>query len=200
MSLLKLIPSLLDIIFFTYESSPGSIFRSSALSECHGPNVVSPKKKCLTGNWGSYSVISTHHFFKNLIKKPQTILITWKIPWTQIKHPYNILLLIYQGFLSKTLKIQQGEWTIFNSSLTRPPAHAHSDIYLQTCMWDDCIAFLIAPFVTTRLLRDEIYHCIKLPFDWMIKECLFLCAWLFNFRFCYSGGRAMDLNSHRFSC
>ena len=49
-SLLKLIPSLLDIIFFTYESSPGSIFRSSALSECHGPNVVSSKKKCLTGN------------------------------------------------------------------------------------------------------------------------------------------------------
>ena len=29
------------------------------------------------------------------------------------------------------------EGTIFYSTLPLPPAHEHSDIYLQLCMWDD---------------------------------------------------------------
>ena len=59
--------------------------------------------------------------------------------------------------------------TIFYFTLPLPPAHEHSDIYLQLCMWDDYHIFLIAPLVFTRLLLlDEIYHLIKLPFDWLM--------------------------------
>ena len=54
------------------------------------------------------------------------------------------------------------EGTIFYSTLPLLPAHEHSDIYLQLCTWDDYHIFLIAPFVFTRLLLDEIYHLVDL--------------------------------------
>ena len=57
------------------------------------------------------------------------------------------------------------EETIFHSPLPLPPAHEQSDIYLHLCIGDDYHVFLIAPCVFTRLLLDEIYHPIKLPFD-----------------------------------
>ena len=57
------------------------------------------------------------------------------------------------------------EETIFYSTLPLPPAHEHSHIYLQISMWDDCHIFLVAPLVFTRLLLDDIYHLIELPFD-----------------------------------
>ena len=60
------------------------------------------------------------------------------------------------------------EGTISYSALPLPPAHEHSDIYLQLCMWDDYHIFLITSLVFTRLLLDEIYHFINLPFDWLM--------------------------------
>ena len=63
---------------------------------------------------------------------------------------------------------KQGKETIFYSTLPLPPAQEHSDIYLQLCMWDDCHVFLIATLVFTRLLLDEMYHLIELPFDWLM--------------------------------
>ena len=60
------------------------------------------------------------------------------------------------------------ERTIFYCTLPLPPAHEHSDIYLQLYTWDDYHIFLIAPLVFTRLLLDEIYHPIELPFDWLM--------------------------------
>ena len=44
--------------------------------------------------------------------------------------------------------------TIIYPTLPLTPTHEHSDIYLQ--LW---------PLVFTRLLLDEIYHFIQLPFD-----------------------------------
>ena len=84
-------------------------------------------------------------------------------------------------------KVREG--TIFYSTLSLPPAHEHSDIYLQLCMWDDYHIFLIATLVFTRLLLDEIYHLIKLPINWLIdwlidwwcNVCFF--AWWFDPRF-----------------
>ena len=67
------------------------------------------------------------------------------------------------------------EGTIFYFTLPLPPAHEHSDIYLQLCMWDDYHVFLIATLVFTRLLLDEIYHLIKLPFEWLIDDAMFVC-------------------------
>ena len=65
------------------------------------------------------------------------------------------------------------EGIIFYSTLPLPPAHEHSDIYLQLCMWDDYHIFLIATLVFTRLLLDEIYHLIELPFEWLIDDAMF---------------------------
>ena len=95
----------------------------------------------------------------------------------------------YQGFLSRTLTTNRtaGEGKgPFYSTLPLPPAHKHSDIYLQLCTWDDYHIFLIATLVFTRLLLDDIYHLIKLLFDWWCNFdfCLFAC-WI-DFRFCYS--------------
>ena len=67
------------------------------------------------------------------------------------------------------------EGTIFYSTLPLPPAHKHWDIYLQLCMWDDYHVFLIAMLVFTRLLLDEIYHLIELPFEWLIDDAIFVC-------------------------
>ena len=79
------------------------------------------------------------------------------------------------------------EGTIFYSTLPLPPAHEHSDIYLQLCMWDDYHVFLIATLVFTRLLLDEIYHLSELPFEWLIDDAMFLCLRdELKLGFCYS--------------
>ena len=54
------------------------------------------------------------------------------------------------------------------SSLPLPSTDEHSDVYMQLCTWDDYHIYLFTPLVTTRLLFDEIYHFIELPFDWQI--------------------------------
>ena len=76
-----------------------------------------------------------------------------------------------QGFLSRTLTTHRtagkGRGPSY-STLPLPPAHEHSDIYLQLCTWDDYHIFLIATLVFTRLLLDEIYHLIELLFDWLM--------------------------------
>ena len=56
------------------------------------------------------------------------------------------------------------EGTNFYSTLPLPPAHKYSDIYLKLCMWDDYHIFLIATLLFTRLLLNEIYYLIELPF------------------------------------
>ena len=42
-------------------------------------------------------------------------------------------------------------------------------------MWDDYHVFLIATIVFTRLLLDEIYYLIELPFEWLIDDAMFVC-------------------------
>ena len=66
-------------------------------------------------------------------------------------------------------------WTIFYSTLPLSPAHEHWNIYLQLCVWDDHHVFLIATLMFTRLLLDEIYHLIVLPFHWLIDDAMFVC-------------------------
>ena len=63
---------------------------------------------------------------------------------------------------------REREGTIFYPILPPPLTHEYSDIYLQLCMWGDYHIFSIAPLVFSRLLLDEIYHFIELPFDWMM--------------------------------
>ena len=94
------------------------------------------------------------------------------------------------------------EGTFFYSTLPLPPAHEHSDIYLQLCMWDDYHVFLIATLVFTRLLLDEMYHLIELPSDWLMLHWVFcLFAWWFDSNFVTAiwGGKPVDSSSHRLS-
>ena len=92
---------------------------------------------------------------------------------------YNVTFFSLSGFSFTNTDDSQDskgrEGTIFYSTLPLPPAHEHWDIYLQLCMWDDYHIFLIAPLVFTRLLLDEIYHLIELPFDWLIDDVMFVC-------------------------
>ena len=86
---------------------------------------------------------------------------------------FLFLFFFYHGFLSRILTTHRRagegrEGTIFYSTLPLLPAHEHSDIYLQLCMWDDYHIFLITPLLFTRLLLDVIYHLIELPFDWLM--------------------------------
>ena len=85
----------------------------------------------------------------------------------------------YQGFLSRTLTThrteREGRGPFFYSTLPFRPAHEHSYGSLQLCMWDVYHTFLIATLVYTRLLLDETYHLIELPFDWFIDDARFVC-------------------------
>ena len=67
------------------------------------------------------------------------------------------------------------EETIFNSTLPLQPGQEDSDIYLQLYMWNDYHLFLIATFVFTRVLIDEIYHLIELPFGWLTDDAMVAC-------------------------
>ena len=93
------------------------------------------------------------------------------------------------------------EGTIFYSTLPLLPAHEHWDIYLQLYMWDDYNGFLIATLVFTRLLLDELYHLIDLPFDWLMMQRLFiyLMNWFYVFVTAIWHGKLVDSNSHRLS-
>ena len=85
----------------------------------------------------------------------------------------------YQGFLSRTLTThrteREGRGPFFYSTLPFRPAHEHSYGSLQLCMWDVYHTFLIATLVYTRLLLDETYHLIELPFDWLMMKLVFAC-------------------------
>ena len=79
------------------------------------------------------------------------------------------------------------EGTIFYSTLPLPPAHEHWDIYLQLCIWDEYRVLLIATLVFTRLLLEEVYHLIELPFEWLIDDAMFVCLLdKLILDFCYS--------------
>ena len=54
-------------------------------------------------------------------------------------------------------------------------------------MRDDYHVLLIAMLVFTRLLLEEIYHLIKLPFDWLTDDAMFVCLLdELMLGFCYS--------------
>ena len=101
------------------------------------------------------------------------------------------VVIFYQGSFTDTDDSQNSrgrEGTIFYSILPLPPAHEHSEIHLQLCMWDDYHMFLIAPLLFTRLLLDEIYHLIELSFDWLIDDVMLIFVCLLDnltLGFCY---------------
>ena len=82
---------------------------------------------------------------------------------------------------------REREGAIFYSTLPLPPAHEHSDIYLQLCMWDDYHIFLSATLVFTRLLLVEIFPPYRITI-WLIDVKFVLVSLLDDLilGFCYS--------------
>ena len=99
----------------------------------------------------------------------------WRYPWA-LCHAANFFFSI-RVFVTDTDDSQDSKERegINYSTLPLPPANEHWDIYLQLCMWDDYHVLLIATLVFTRLLLDEIYHLIELPFKWLIDDAMFVC-------------------------
>ena len=56
-----------------------------------------------------------------------------------------------------------------------PFYHFHPLMNIQTFIcnfaYEIYHVFLITPLVITRLLLDEIYNFVELPFDWVLMEC-----------------------------
>ena len=116
---------------------------------------------------GTDWVISTHrNFFQFTV-------------W--VLHSFLLFFFVYQGFLSQTLTIHRIAGEGRGSSFIPlyhflPLTNIETFICNFTCdIWDDYHVFLIATFVFTRLLLDEIYHLIQLPFDWLIDDEMFVC-------------------------
>ena len=102
---------------------------------------------------------------------------------------------------------RQREVTIFCSTLPLPPAHEHSDIYLQFCMWDDYhIIFSLAPLVFSIAIAPDCYsmrfttlsnnHLI----DWCDASFFCFFTWWLDSRFFVTAiwdWKPVDSNSHR---
>ena len=122
-----------------------------------------------------------------------------------MKNRKSYFFLFIRVFFTNTYDSQDSrgsERTIFFSTLPLPPAYEQWDIYLQLCMWDDYHIYLIATLVFTRLLPDEIYHLIELPFEWLIDDARFVCLLdelILGFVTAIWHWKLVDLNLHRLS-
>ena len=84
---------------------------------------------------------------------------------------------------------REREGIMLHDYLLLLPTHKHSNNYSQLCMWDDYRVFLVASFITTRLLLDEFDHFFELPF-WLINDAMLVSVCLLLedliLDFCYS--------------
>ena len=87
----------------------------------------------------------------------------------------GLIFFFHQGFLSQTLTILQGkggEQLLFHSTTSTHSQNLLANLHVK---WLSHIFNRKAMF--TKLLLDEIYHLIKLPFEWLIdwwcNVCLF---------------------------
>ena len=106
---------------------------------------------------------------------------------TSFVYPFLLFCFFFKGFLSRPLTTHriagEGRGPFFI-----PPAHEHSEIYLQLCIWDDYHMFLIATLVFTRLLLDEILPPYRITI-WLIDDVKFVLVCLLDdliLGFCYS--------------
>ena len=83
-------------------------------------------------------------------------------------------------FFASVICILQFLWKLFfddNRDDNRNSIDFGKKLFLKTfiCKWDYYHVFLIVALVFTRLLLDEIYHLIELPFEWLIDDAMFVC-------------------------
>ena len=112
----------------------------------------------------------------------------------------------YLGYLSRTLTTHRTarDPSIFYSTLALPPAHEHSEICLQLCMWDDYrISFNRTACIYQTATRLDLPPLSNnhLTYWWCeVSFCLF--TWWFDTRFLLQQPwyrKPVDSNSHRLS-
>ena len=64
---------------------------------------------------------------------------------------------------------QQKEMDYLYSSLVLLPSHKHSDIYLQFCIWDVCLIFVILAHVISRTLPGKIFQTLGISIRFNIN-------------------------------
>ena len=107
--------------------------------------------------FGTLCCFSSNPFLKQLASYVSAATLQLKFPGMKF---FLIHFFFLSGFFFTDTDDSQDsrgrEATIFYSTLPLTPAHEHSGIYLQLCIWDDYHMFLIATLVFTRLLLDDI--------------------------------------------
>ena len=84
----------------------------------------------------------------------------------------------YRGFLHRHWRFtgqqeKEEDHLLFHSTTS---TRSQTLFYLQFCLWDDYHVLLIATLVFTRLLLNDIYHLIEIPFEWLIDDAMFVCS------------------------
>ena len=113
------------------------------------------------------SFLSRHRFYKEMFfffSMGVFFHKHWRFPGFHYNEGYHVLF----------------PFTMSYSSLPFPLVLEHSDIYWQLCMRHDCHIFLFASLITTRLLLDEIFQLVKLPFVSMMMQCQCFFTWWFD--------------------
>ena len=97
---------------------------------------------------------------------------------------FSIRVFFHEHWHSQDSRGREG--TIFYSTLPLPPAHEHSDIYLQLCMWDDYHIFNRTACIYQAATRWDLPpYRITI---WLIDDVMliFVCLLVDLIRFCYS--------------
>ena len=97
---------------------------------------------------------------------------------THCQHLFFFFFFFYQGFLHRHWRFtgQQGkggDHLLFHSTTStrsRTLRHLFATLHVR---WLSRI--FNCKLVFTRLLLDEIYHLIELPFEWLIDDAMFVC-------------------------
>ena len=129
---------------------------------------------------------------KMLHSKFQDHLAEWRKRFVRKSFDTRVIILFfYQGFLHRHWRFTEqqgkaGDHLFFHSTTStrsRTLRHLFATLHVR---W--LSLFLIATFVFTRLLLDEIYHLIELPFEWLIDDAMFVFFLLDELilGFCYS--------------
>ena len=143
------------------------------------------------------------HYLLTLVVLVDDVINPYFDPW-KMCHFILFFIFFYQGFRHRHWQFtgQQGkggDHLLFHSTTSN---RSHWHIYLQLCMWDAYHIFLITTLVFTRLLLDEIYHLIELPFKWLIDDAMFvslLDELILGFVTAIWYWKPVDLNLHRLS-
>ena len=128
----------------------------------------------LTEAWRKFWIVFLWSFFGLSEQYKNRVLVKNREPFTDYWSRCFVFFSFQSFCFTDTVNSQDCRGREAIIFILFPPAHEHSDIYLQLCMLDDHHIFLIASLhIVTKLLLDEIYHLRKVTFEGLSVECWF---------------------------